>query len=73
MAGAPAPQHPRSMNTTSRSRLAGAIRDFASGVNTAHAIRHGTYTPPRPEPQPSRRWVSEYQFPLGSRKTASTP
>lgn len=80
------------MNAASRtSRLARTLRDFAEGVNTAHAIRHGNHNHPTPAhsttptpahepapapgsvPQPARRSVSEYQFPLGSRKIASTP
>jgi hypothetical protein len=60
MAPAPQPPHPRTMKTnkanktnkTNKARnaaahpIAHAIRDFAGGVNTAHAIRHGTRRPP---------------------------
>jgi hypothetical protein len=60
--------------------LKNLLKDFAKGINTGNAIRHGTYRPPSPPtppptapPQPSPRWVSEYQFPIGSRSTASTP
>jgi hypothetical protein len=57
--------------------LRNLLKDFAKGVNTGNAIRHGTYRPPPPPPpappQPARRWVSEYQFPIGSRNTASMP
>jgi hypothetical protein len=54
--------------------LKNLLKDFAKGINTGNAIRHGTYLPPpTAPPQPSPSWVSEYQFPIGSRSTASTP